>query len=170
MVVRAFQSGQPPVGELTKAGVLQFEAASVEQLAAIYCQHRAADLILADIPSIVANPGWTESRPFQQWLLAEGVTIHLAISAIAPFPQWWEDAVQFGWFEPAYLLLSHFEEVTNWAGLGRAIQSTGLECSYFSAGAEITSPMEVATTDQFLPDTSKWAELKAVFSRSAAAN
>lgn len=170
VVVRAFQPGQPPVPELEKAGVLQFAAASLSELVAIFCRQNTADLILADIPSIVANPGWTESQPFQQWLLATGVTVHLGISAISPFPQWWEDAVQFGWFEPAYLLLSHLEEVTNWVGLGRAIQSTGLECSYFSAGAAITSPIEFACQDQFFPDRYKWDELKAALSRSATAN
>ncbi len=170
VVVRAFQSLQPPAPELVKAGVLQFAATSLRELEAIYCQQNTADLILADIPSIVANPGWTESQPFQQWLLATGVTVHLGINAISPFPHWWEDAVQFGWFEPAYLLLSHLEEVTNWTNLVRAIQSTGLECSYFSAGAAITSPIEFASQDQFSPDTSNWDELKAVLSKSAAAN
>ncbi len=170
VVVRAFQPEQPTVPELTKVGVLQLTAASLGELEAIYSQQNMADLILADIPAIVANPGWAESQPFQQWLLATGVTVHLAISALSPFSQWWEDALQFGWFEPAYLLLSHLEEVTNWVGLGRAIQSTGLECSYFSAGAEITSPIEFASPDPFFPDTNKWDELKAVLSKSATAN
>ncbi len=152
-VVRAFQPSRVFIPKLASAGVLQRNATSIAELDAVFEELSAADLILADISSVVADRNWPMSQSFRRWLMANGATLHLAIDATSPPSHWRSDVMQFSWLEPAYLLLSHMEKVVDWKELNLCIESTGLECSFCSMGATMDSPIEWAKLEQLIPTT-----------------
>ena len=139
------------IPELARQGVLQRNVASLDELDAVFEESSSADLVFLDISSVVANPEWPAANVLRRWLMERGATLHLAINAIARLSQWSSDIVLFRWFEPAYLLLSHTEQVTDWITLAQSIESTGLECSYFSAGSEMDSPIDLANPNTLIP-------------------
>ena len=152
-VVHAFQRSGAFVPKLASAGVLQRNATSIAELDAVFDELSTADLILADISSVVADRNWPMSKLFRTWLMANGATLHLAIDATSPPSHWRSDVMQFSWLEPAYLLLSHMEKVVDWKELDLCIESTGLEPSFCSMGAAIDSPIEWAKLDRLIPTT-----------------
>lgn len=124
--------------ELGSNGVIECCAQSIDHLDTIVDVEPSMESIIVDITGAAGEM----MNPLLRWLTKRRAVVHLTLNARATPEAWFNAGVEFSSFMPGHLLLTHVDQITDWASVWRGIGGTGLPCSYFSAGPRVSSPLE----------------------------
>ena len=137
-LVHLFQSEQRLEPQLALKGVIECSAESITHLDMIVDVEPLIESILVDASG---NAG-KMTDAFISWLAERRAGVHLTLDAHLKSEDWLAGGIKFRSFLPTHLLLTHVDQVTDWAAVWRGIGGTGLPCSYFSAGPHLSSQLE----------------------------
>ena len=124
--------------ELAAKGVIECSAESIGHLDTIVDLEPLMESIFVD----TASEAGEMTDAFLLWIARRHAGVHLTLDACFKSENWLAASIEFGPFLPAHLLLSHVDQITDWAAVWRGIGGTGLPCSYFSSGPHLSSPLE----------------------------
>ncbi len=137
-LVQLLEPGMLFEPELASKGVIECSAESIEHLETIVDVEPRMECVFVDT---TPRPG-KMTDALRRWISARRASVHLTLDARVNSEDWLAAGIEFKSFLPAHLLLTHVDQITDWAAVWRGIGGTGLPCSYFSAGPHLSSPLE----------------------------